>query len=279
MREYALKYSASQQRWVLTDPNGSQLLCLRLKADALAASRVRLSERVGACTLAVYTKKGVVATREPISQTHGTDRQSESRPAPLAPDHPQPVAEVLPPEQRPAAGKGLTAAFSAGIAKVEAVKTEVDEGKEQAENINHALEWVAVLLPLLLGPAATAALLSASVQEAAKDGWLAVFLATLTWSLGVGLTTLFVLEGKLQGYNLVFASLGCFIGASVVSGMLGIGYIDVLNQPSGLAPPLRLAWIAKEAVASYGFVGALMGAAVGVFVGYRAMRIWAAALH
>ena len=102
--------------------------------------------------------------------------------------------------------------------------------------------------------------------------WMAIFLGTLSWSAGVAGGTYFIESRKLQGPEAVGAAGGCLLVALGLAYALGTGVLDVEAQwvEGGGHPWVRVILaFAFAAVLAYGPLGALVSAAIGVWVGHR----------
>lgn len=142
-----------------------------------------------------------------------------------------------------------------------------EELKSVDKALSHIEKGIAVLA-IIAGPLVSAAVKD-PVRDAVSDGSVAVFLATLTFCLGVAIaTTMVSLYGwAAQSAYWILASF--FVSLSVATwvgtGVLGIE--STLTQP-GLSAPQRIIGIVETAIATYGWAGML----ISLFVGWRLGR-------
>jgi hypothetical protein len=205
-------------------------------------------------------------TGGPALSTHRTKAEAVDRAAALLGDCPG-GGELLALntrtrelEARRILGHGATDGSVDATAAVGFTETVSREG-EQIDNV--------LVLVLPVAAAFGAAVVSPDV--AAADGWLAVFLATLAWSGGWALSTYALAKGVVGGVQAIFAVAGCFVASLTIANWLGVGMLDIAGPGSG-APAGLLAWLADftgAALMTYGWFGALIGAGVGLWLGYR----------
>jgi hypothetical protein len=141
--------------------------------------------------------------------------------------------------------------------------------------------WDDVLDLVVPGVAAGfAGAVSPVVEDAAGGGWFAVFLATLTWSLGLAGATYFIVTQKLQSWNAVGAVAGCLLGALIVAGFLGVGVLDVEFATGGGHPVVGfiLAFVVA-AFTTYGWFGAVLSGGIGIWLGLRFAKRWPDLAH
>lgn len=128
-------------------------------------------------------------------------------------------------------------------------------------------KWLGFGLPI--AASFGAAFLSPQVAEA--DSWITVFLATLAWSLGWMLATYLLASESVKGVQAIFAVGICFAISIGVAAGLGVGVLDVAPTEGG-SPGQIVEWlanVARVAMVTYGFFGALFGAGVGLWLGLR----------
>jgi hypothetical protein len=175
------------------------------------------------------------------------------------------LVDVPPAREAPIAQQATT---RPGVADV--AKTIDDEG----EHIDTGLAILADLSVLIFG-SGTSAWISTEVRTAMADGWWALFLATLTWSLGCAVIFFVLTRSKLTGWPLALACLLAFWGSSVIAAGLGTGVLDIETATSGAGNPLEaLAGIALAAFVTYGIIGTITGAAVGAWLAWRSSRLF-----
>lgn len=128
-------------------------------------------------------------------------------------------------------------------------------------------KWLGFGLPI--AASFGAAFLSPQVAEA--DSWITVFLATLAWSLGWMLATYLLASESVKGVQAIFAVGICFAISIGVAAGLGVGVLEVAATEGG-SPGQIVEWlanVARVAMVTYGFFGALFGAGVGLWLGLR----------
>lgn len=147
--------------------------------------------------------------------------------------------------------------------------------KNEGKRVDRALDALDGVLGFaaFVGVPTVNAAISPEVQEALDSGWRAVFLATLTWSLGCALATVIVRRSGLRGYPLVFGVSTCFIGALLIAGFVGTGVLE-LQPVEGGGPFNALASFVLSAFAAYGPLGALVGGGIGAWLGSRASSLF-----
>lgn len=145
--------------------------------------------------------------------------------------------------------------------------------KRDGQQWDSLLEWV-----LPLGAAAGASVVSPVVAEA-DGGWFAVFLATLTWSLGVAIATYVLVAHKLEGHEAAGAVVLSLLVALGVANVLSVGVLDVVPAlyETGGHPLFRIpAAFAIAALQTYGVGGTLLSGGIGIWLGRRFAQRFAA---
>ena len=144
------------------------------------------------------------------------------------------------------------------------------EGQTIDDRLSVVGKAIAIGAPLV--GASISAFVSPEVHEAMSDGWIAVFFATLTFSLGCAGATVFLRQRRLQGYPLLMAVGACFLGALGIANVIGVGVLDfesTYNTLGGPAPArLPLAFVIV-ALKTYGPVGTVVSGGIGAWLGYR----------
>lgn len=93
-----------------------------------------------------------------------------------------------------------------------------------------------------------------------------MFFATLTWSLGCAITTAVALQGIL-GWPLVRTAVLGFAASSFIASELGRGFMDI--TPAAAGNPLETLFrIVGIAMQTYGVLGAIFGAGIGIWLGF-----------
>lgn len=158
-----------------------------------------------------------------------------------------------------------------------AVPTATAEGvarqiRDEGKKVDKALDAGTKLLGVLtyLGVPSLASWVSPEVQSAAGKGWLAVVVATFTWSVGCTLATIIVMRSGLGGWPLAGAVGLCFVVALAIAYKLGTGALDVESELAQAGNPIEiiLAFM-KVAVQTYGPLGAFLGFGLGCWLGSR----------
>lgn len=172
------------------------------------------------------------------------------------------------PSDRPPVGASVGSDGDADAESVASVWNRIDD---EGEHVDTALEGFGILLALVATVSASgvAAMVSPAVQESLENGWVAVFLATLTWSLGCAGCTVLIKRSGLGGWPLASACVGMFLAAMAVAAWLGTGYLDLTPTTEGQNPLATLAGFARVAFEVYGPIGALLGGGVGYWLGSR----------
>jgi len=171
---------------------------------------------------------------------------------------------------QPAPSEGVDPATSRP--DVSAVAKRIDD---EGGHIDHGFELFGAAVSAGLISPALAATVSPEVQGAMSEGWIAVFFATLTWSLGCAVAVVLAQRSGLLGWPLVNAViLGFFIALGIAT-WLGTGVLDLGSATQGAGNPLEVLFgFAEVAVRTYGPVGALVGGGVGVWLGVRAAPLF-----
>jgi hypothetical protein len=156
------------------------------------------------------------------------------------------------------AESALDVAAKAGVPAASKIST---EGKQ----LNRVLEWG---LPIIGAFGST--WLSPAVTEYGY-GWIGIFVATLTWSLGVAGAVFFVTSQKLAGIAAVNAALFSLVGALIVANVLGVGMLSV-EFSSGGGPGGRVLDFFLAALLTYGVIGTLVSGGIGAWLGWRLSR-------
>jgi hypothetical protein len=145
-----------------------------------------------------------------------------------------------------------------------------EEGDTIDERLSTAGKAIAIAAPVM--GASISAFVSPEVHEAMSDGWLAVFFATLTFSLGCAGAMIIRRQGRLQGYPLLIAVGACFVGALAIANVLGTGVLDfestykTIGGPAPIRLPLAFVIVALK---TYGPVGTVVSGGIGAWLGHR----------
>lgn len=130
--------------------------------------------------------------------------------------------------------------------------------KRDGKQMDRALDGVDVSLALLgyLGVPIGSAVIGPEVREAVDAGWVAVFVATLTWTLGCTGAVIVLRRSGLISYQLLFAVSLCFFAALAIANWLGRGVLDIEPFANSAPGPFRAfgAFIAA-ALVTYGWLG------------------------
>ena len=105
--------------------------------------------------------------------------------------------------------------------------------------------------------------------EAGGDGWLGVFFATLTWSLGCAGAT-YAGVTKVKPPDLYGWIAGSLVGALAIALLLGVGVLNVWPAFTQLTGPLPIRVIMAFVVTAwltYGPVGFFLSAFIGIWLG------------
>lgn len=148
--------------------------------------------------------------------------------------------------------------------------------KQDGTKMDKGLDGVDTILLVLgyLGVPVTSAAISPEVRDALDGGWLAVFFATLTWTLGCMGAVIVSERSGLLGYPMVFAVTLCFVAALAVATLLGKGVLELDLAASTLPGPFKLVGsFIEAALRTYGWFGSLIGAGVGALLGHRLARL------
>lgn len=243
---------AAAEAWArLTGPPGSEILVL---------------DSVGH-PLAQYPAPGEEAAPPQVPQSvDGLHRDSiaalfdrpTSSPNPAAAKENEPVANAAP---TPAGPSPETHQHASPL----------EQFKKEGEWWDKGLAGLA-----LLGAPLLAAFASPEVQQAAADGWWAVFVATLTWSLGCALSTFFLMTQQVYGMNAVIVAAGCMLLAFGFATWLGVGVLDLRTGwvESGHPAVRVVATFFLAALHTYGLIGTLLGGFLGAWLGYCAAHLY-----
>lgn len=133
---------------------------------------------------------------------------------------------------------------------------------------------VSLLIVAAGGAGFAPSLLSSEIVDGAEYGWVGVFFATLTWSLGCATATYVIKGYSLHGYRLLGALSVSLLVALAIANIVGFGILnptEVYSTVQFLQHPLAEfpASFLLAALYTYGPVGAFLGALVGWWVGYR----------
>ncbi|GLZ45781.1 hypothetical protein Acsp06_19660 [Actinomycetospora sp. NBRC 106375] len=140
----------------------------------------------------------------------------------------------------------------------------------EGETWDKVIEWVVPIVGATFG-----SLLSPELANAGS--WFAIFIATLTWSGGCAAATYLIMSHKMNGAQMVGTVATSLLGALAVACILGYGVLDVsdtLTQVNGHVPPIFTIPVAflGAAVLTYGPVGALLSAGIGIWLGHRFLQ-------
>jgi hypothetical protein len=146
---------------------------------------------------------------------------------------------------------------------IDRIDSLVLEGEGVSRNLGFVVDLV-----VLVGASGAAAVISPEVESAAGGGWFAVFFATLTLSLSVAFIVFLMVSQRMDGAALIPVAVLALFVSNAVAFALGAGYLD-LSGLAGGAPAVVLLQAAGVAMQTYGVLGAILGAAVGSWIGYR----------
>jgi hypothetical protein len=219
-------------------------------------------------TLKRFTVPAAVRVPEPSpAPDMGTGRPGHvdhgktTRTAPKVSAESGPVAPAQPPTRVPVQPYGPAQPAVPGFA----------ETLEEGERLNG---WIDVGAPI--AAALGAAFMSPEVATAAAYGWIAVFVATLTWSLGCAMATYFIISHRLEGWNAAAAAAASLLAALAIASGLGIGVLDIGPAElsgHGTHPVLAVLIVfGVTAFETYGYFGAILSAGIGIWLGYRAAQ-------
>lgn len=147
------------------------------------------------------------------------------------------------------------------------IASPIDSITSEGDKVDSKLGIVADVVALLVGSGA-ASIWSPEVANAAREGWIPVFFATLTLSLSVAITVFVGVSGRAEGFQLLQVAFISLVASSGIAWMLGTGYMEI-PAPQGhwIWTLIRAAGVALK---TYGVVGAVLGSAVGIWIGFRA---------
>jgi hypothetical protein len=145
----------------------------------------------------------------------------------------------------------------------------LEKVEQQGGTWDKVIEWV-----FPIGAAMGSSWLSPEVAEAGGGGWVGVFFATLTWSLGCAGATFAVVKGirppELFGW--IAASL---LGAWCIAVWIGVGVLDVWPSISeGGGHPIARVILAfvYTAWVTYGLVGFFVSGGIGIWLGFHVAK-------
>lgn len=138
--------------------------------------------------------------------------------------------------------------------------------QREGRHVDKALDGVLILLGIVGAP--VSAWLNPSIQEAAESGWIALTFATFTWTVGCAGAVVVLRRSGLLGAPLVTAVSACYLGALAIASFIGHGVLEI-DAHTGYGGFNWLATVVFSAVAAYGPLGVLLGAAVGTWLGFR----------
>ena len=159
----------------------------------------------------------------------------------------------------------------------EALKATKAQKKQADRAVEILMENALPLVGTLVGGPALAGLIQPQIAE--QRTFFGVFLSTLAFSLGVAAFVLILQThalGEITGAaQLGIVAFGCLLAAFWLSTQIGVGMysVDVEFDAYGSTPVGWIAPFVAAAVATYGVLGMLLGAASGL-----AARIWGARL-
>ena len=218
--------------WVVrgTAP-GEPVLSFATKAKAEAHARLALSTSEAGGTLALHRIDGSLIRRVTVVGTG---------PAPPRPGTPSP--------------------FVAG-------RNAVTQLRHEGENVDKGLDWGVDLLLIMFG-SVLPAFIAPTVLDAAGSGWVAVALATFTWTVGWSAIWFLAFSGRANGAPLFFgAGLALFFVSSSIATVIGEGELTLTRDGT-----MTLAGIVNNAIDAYGLIGAALGFGIGVWIGSRLAR-------
>ncbi len=219
--------------WIVTDREGVVILTVRTKREALEVATAELRAHPAGGRLRVHYADGRLENERVVA---GAVRGRVAAGAVARPPTPQDTVGAIRRE-----GK------------------HVDKGLD-------AMDWVLTVAASLGAP--TGALLNPSIQEAAGNGWIALTLATFTWTFGCALAIVVVRRSGLTSYPLVGAVGLCYGLALLIAAGIGHGVLDI-NTVEGAGPFSFLAGVVLAALEAYGPVGFLLGLGLGTWLGLR----------
>lgn len=168
-----------------------------------------------------------------------------------------------------------------GESFAEALKATKSQKKQADRAVEALMEHAVPLLGSLVGGPVLAGLIQPQIAE--QRTFFGVFLSTLAFSLGVAAFVL-ILQTRALGEITGAAQLGivafvCLLAAFWVSTQIGVGMYSVEVEFGGYGGT-PVGWVAPfvaAAVATYGVLGMLLGAASGYIAGRWASRLALAA--
>jgi hypothetical protein len=152
----------------------------------------------------------------------------------------------------------------------------IPEFKEEGERLN---VWIDFGLPI--AAAIGAPFFSPELVKEAEGGWIAIFVATLTWSLGCAIATYSIIGHRLGLRTGFLAAVGSLLGAWFFASMLGVGVLNIDMEelkPRGGGGHVwgwgfQVLWeFFSTAVITYGPFGTIVSGGIGIWIGYRAAQ-------
>lgn len=222
-------------RWAVRAGEGlPPILTTRLKKEAVAAAKEQISTAGDGGELRIYFASGLLER---------VDRSSTS-----------------PATESPVEGSGILAPELVATYK---------QVKREGKHIDKGLELLSSLVATGLVPIIAAGI-SPEVQTAMSEGWWAVFLATLTWSLACAGIVVLITRSSFKGMALATACVVVFLVSWGFAAYLGTGVLDLSEADTGNgSPPAMLAGFVMYAMQTYGVFGAFIGGGVGAWLGFR----------
>ena len=173
-------------------------------------------------------------------------------------------ASAQPPTRVPVQPHGPTQPSARGIPEI----------LEEGESLN---SWITdFLLPIVaaLSTASGTAYFSGEAATAAREGWFAVFIVTLSWSLGSAMATYFLTCYPPKSWGQAGGvAAGSMLVAWGIATVVGVGVLEIstadLTQGGGHPFVRVLGVFTSEAFTTYGVGGAVLSAGIGIWLGYR----------
>ena len=160
-----------------------------------------------------------------------------------------------------------------------AAAPELPEFQRESNWVNDQL---ANYVPVIAGLGA--AVVSREVAKAAEDGWAAVFIVTLPWSLGCAIATYIIKSYSMQFPQAVVTAAASMVAAWLIAGFLGTVLLDMVDLGINEArlyysDSSLVHWAARvlitfalAASTKYGALAAGFSAALGVWLGLHAAK-------
>lgn len=141
----------------------------------------------------------------------------------------------------------------------------------EGKAVDKGFEWGADFAVIAFG-SATSAFIAPPVLEAARSGWIAVALATFTWTVGWCAIWFLAFSGRANGAGLFMGAgpLVFFLSASIAT-LINRGELALARDGS-----ISLAGIVDNAMDAYGPLGAVLGLGIGMWIGSRLARYFPA---